>query len=179
MILYDYQCSRSGVEEMTSFKTLLALVMFTIAVQAVAQDSKPSGRVLPDELLLLEPEWVLRNHITNLVKPTYPEEAQTSGIQGEVLVFVWFDHQGKFVEGKILRSAHESLSDAVLKVLKEWRVAPNAPLYPEAHYMSELRFLFVLKNGKAEVDDADDSEQHKVSSEFTKEMTRRKKVSAP
>lgn len=155
---------------------LLPILLMTISLQTVtAQDPQPALPTFPDALLLLESEINCRRHVTKLEKPTYPEDAHKAEIQGEVLAFVWFDKDGKLVEAKILRSPHELLSNAVLAALKSWRIAPNAPLYPEANYMSELRFVFVLNNGIAEVADAAEGEQEKVSSEFTKEVSSRKK----
>lgn len=63
----------------------------------------------------------------------------------------------------------------MLIALKSWRIAPDAPLYPKANYMSELRFVFLLNNGNAEVIEAAEEEQEKVSSEFIKEVSSRKK----
>ena len=156
-------------------KRLLFLLLITLSIHTAAQDPPPTLPSLPDEPLLLERERVCRRHVTKLVKPTYPEDALKAGIQGQVLAFVWFNKDGKLVEAKILRSPHELLSDAVLSALKSWRIAPDAPLYPNANYMSELRFVFVLNNGNAEVIDAAEEEQEKVSSEFTQEVSSRKK----
>lgn len=160
---------------MNPLKISLVILSFAIFPHVVAQDLQRPLPALPEALLLLETEAKCRRHITELEKPTYPEEAQRIGIQGEVLAFVWFDKDGALIETKILRTPHESLSNAVLKALNSWRLAPDAPLYPEANYMSELRFVFVLKDGNAEVVEADKAEQEKVSSEFTKEIERRKK----
>jgi TonB family protein len=156
-------------------KMLVPMVLIAISLQTVAQDPQHTLPSLSNELLLLERERVCRRHLTKLEKPTYPEDAQKAGIQGQVLVFVWFDKTGKLVDAKILRSPGESLSNAVLIALKSWRIAPDAPLYPEANYMSELRFVFVLNNGNAEVADAAEEEQERVSPEFTKEVESRKK----
>ena len=154
---------------------LLPVLFVAISLQTVAQEPQPTRPSFPDALLLLERERVCRRHVTKLEKPTYPEDAQKAGIQGQVLAFVWFDKNGKLVEAKILRSPSDSLSNAVLTALKSWRIAPDAPLYPEANYMSELRFVFVLNNGNAEVAEAAEEEQEKVSPEFTKEVESRKK----
>ena len=156
-------------------KILLLVFFVTMSLHIAAQDPAPMLPSLPDEPLLLERERVCRRHVTKLVKPIYPEDAQKAGMQGQVLAFVWFDKDGKLLEAKILRSPYELLSDAVLTALKSWRIAPDAPLYPKANYMSELRFVFVLNNGNAEVTDAAEDEQEKVSSEFTEEVSRRKK----
>lgn len=156
-------------------KMLLSMLVIALSLPTVAQHPQPTLPSLSNELLLLERERVCRRHVTKLEKPTYPEDAQKAGIQGEVLAFVWFDKTGKLIDSKILRSPNESLSNAVLDALKSWRIAPDAPLYPDANYMSELRFVFVLNNGNAEVADAAEEEQEKVSPEFTKEVESRKK----
>ena len=154
------------------------MFLMTITLQTVAQDPQPVLR-FPDETVLLERERVCRRHVTKLVKPTFPEDAQIAGIEGQVLAFVWFDKNGKLIEAKILRSPHELLSDAVLVALKSWKIAPDAPLYPNANYMSELRFVFVLNNGSADVIDAAEDEQEKVSPEFTQEVFSRKNKARP
>ena len=79
-------------------KKLLPILLITLSIHTAAQDPPPTPLSLPDELLLLERERVCRRHVTKLVKPTYPEDAQKAGIEGQVLAFVWFDKDGKLVE---------------------------------------------------------------------------------
>jgi TonB family protein len=125
--------------------------------------------------VLSGPEHVTRYYLVDPVKPKYPESAQQASIEGEVLVFVRFDKDGKLVETKILRSPDESLSNAVLDALKGCQIKPHAPLYPEATFCSELRFIFSLKSGNPEVSELSEEEQLKVSKEFNQEMQRRMK----
>jgi len=159
-------------------KTLLVVLLISFAFNAVAQDQKPNLLPPAETLLALEPEFVSRHYLTKSAKPKYPEEAQKAGVQGKVLAFVWFDKDGKLVEAKVLSSPDESLSNAVLSALSEWRISPHAPLFPEANYMSEFRFVFSLNDGNADVAEAERTEQEKVSSEFTKEIETRRKNSS-
>ena len=159
-------------------KTLLLVLLISFTVNAVAQDPKPQLLPPPETLLALEPEFVSRHYLTKSAKPKYPEEAKKAGVQGKVLAFVWFDKDGKLVEAKVLSSPDELLSNAVLSALSEWRISPHAPLFPDANYMSEFRFVFSLKDGIADVMEADRTEQEKVSSEFTKEIETRRKNSS-
>ena len=159
-------------------KTLLLVLLIGFTVNIVAQDPKPQLLPPPETLLALEPEFVSRHYLTKSAKPKYPEEAKKAGVQGKVLAFVWFDKDGKLVEAKVLSSPDESLSNAVLSALSEWRISPHAPLFPDANYMSEFRFVFSLKDGIADVMEADRTEQEKVSSEFTKEIETRRKNSS-
>jgi TonB family protein len=141
---------------------------------AKTQDQTQSQEA-PRELFS-EPEFFLRRHLVNSPKPEYPQSAQQAGVQGKVIVFVWFDEKdGNLVEAKPLGSPDESLSKAVVSALKEWRIKPYMPYNPEANHWSELRFVFSLKDGKALVSDAPQAEQRIVSQELSEEIHRRKK----
>jgi outer membrane biosynthesis protein TonB len=161
-------------------KACLIALMFGISLTgvalarqvAVATQAQTPQRALPKPVFV-EPEYFLRKHLHNLTTPAYPLTAQESGIQGEVVVFVWYDKGGNLVEAHPLVSPDESLSKEVLKMLKESKVTVYAPYDPEVNYMSELRFVFSMEDGKADVHNAPETEQRKVSAEFTLEMKRR------
>jgi TonB family protein len=118
-------------------------------------------------------EFFLRKHLINSPKPEYPEPAKRAGIQGQVLVFVWFAKDGSLVEAKTLVSSDESLSKAAITALKEWRIKPFMPYNSEANQVSEVRFVFSLIDGKAEVSNAPEAEQKQVSEECNREIKRR------
>src|SRR5215203_1315917 len=157
----------------------ILLVAAAITPAFWAQESQP--RLLPPHgvMLLLEPEMACRHHLRKVSQPKYPESARQAQIEGEVLVFIWFDKTGNLFEAKILRSPDQSLSDAVLTAVRELHLTPYAPLYPDANFMSELRFEFSLTNGKAEVSNASEEEQMKQSTEFNEEIELRRKKSTP
>ena len=131
-------------------------------------------RIYPEQSVLGYPEYFLRKRLTNSPKPEYPKVALESGIHGEVTTFVWFDKGGELVEATTLRSPDESLSKAVILALKEWRIKPHPPAYPDSNYWSENRFVFSIKDGKGEVSEVPTQEQRKVSDEFNREVSRRK-----
>ena len=131
-------------------------------------------RSYPEQSVFGYSEYFLRKHLTNSPKPEYPKAALESGIHGQVTAFVWFDKAGELVEATTLISPDESLSEAVISALKDWRIKPYAPLYPDPNYWSELRFVFSIKDGKGEVSEVSTEEQRKVSDEFTQEVSRRK-----
>lgn len=83
------------------------------------------------------------------------------------------------VEAKTLRSPHEILSEAALNTVRQWRFEPHAPLFPDANFMGEVRFLFSVANGKFEVLEASKEEQAKQSDEFNEELKRRRSQSTP
>jgi hypothetical protein len=125
------------------------------------------------ENVLIEPEFVTRYFLVNPIKPKYPDTDAQPTDQGEVLIFVKFDKDGKLVETKPLRSPSDKLSQAVIEALADCRIKPSVPSYLDSTYNSELRFIFSIKDGKGEVSDAPEAEQHKVSKEFRAEMKRR------
>lgn len=144
-----------------------------------AQETKAPLLPPPGTTLLLENEMSCRTYVKNATKPKYPEQAKEAGIEGEVLVFLWFDQNGKVVEAKTLRSPHEILSDAALNTVREWRFESRATFFPDAHFMGEVRFLFSRANGKFEVLEVSKDEQAKQSDEFNDELKRRKSQSTP
>jgi TonB family protein len=150
---------------------LLPVALLIVGGGAVAQ-----GQETAPPPTFLEQEHFFRKDTTNKVEPEYPAEAQEAGIQGMVLVFVVVDKDGKVAEVKPLISPHEMLSEAVIKAVKEWRM-PAKPYQaaPDGINWGELRFIFSLKDGKAEVLEAPDEEQRKVSKEFFSERMRREK----
>ena len=159
-------------------RLILVLVVGLTNTIISAQETTP---LLPPRgvKLLLETEMSCRDYIKNPTRPKYPEKAKEAGIEGEVLIFVWFDQNGEMVEAKTLRSPHEILSEAALNTVRQWRFEPHAPLFPDAHFMGEVRFRFSLANGKFEVLEASKEEQAKQSDEFNDELKLRRSQSPP
>lgn len=126
--------------------------------------------------IFMGPEFYIRYYLVAPIKPKYPMAAQEAGIQGKVLVLVWYDGDGNFVEAKPLRPSPDILVEAVTSALKESRIKPPGTSYPKANYFSEMRFLFTLEGEKAAVADVPESEQHEVSKEFNQESKKFKET---
>ena len=109
-----------------------------------------------------------RQMVTHTVTPEYPLEAQEAGIQGQVKLHVLFAAEGHLLKARISDSPHRLLSEAVLEAVKEWRVKNRIP----APVLAELRFVFTLKDGRAEVTDAPEEEQRKKNEGLAKEVCR-------
>lgn len=157
-----------------------SLIIGSCLIGAQAQDAAKTQDQTQNQAtmqgLFSEPEYFLRKHLIVSPEPEYPQAAQQAGIQGKVVVFVWFDEKdGNLVEAKPLVSPDELLSKAVVSALKQWRIKPYMPYNPEAHHWSELRFVFSLKDGNAQVSDATEEEQRTVSQELIQEIHRRRK----
>ena len=102
-----------------------------------------------------------RMFVTHTVAPEYPVEAQQAGIQGQVKLYVVFDRVGRFRKAWVSESPHPLLSEAVLEAIKEWRIKKSNARGGSGLRLGELRFVFTLKDGRAEVTDAPEEEQRK------------------
>jgi TonB family protein len=106
-----------------------------------------------------------------MVTPCYPEDALRAGAQGRVTSVVRFDEGGNLVLIKILESPHLSISRAVIDAVRQWRIkrlfhAGGEP----TRIISELRFHYLIKDGKGRVENSSVEEQTSFSEKFTKVM---------
>ena len=95
------------------------------------------------------------------VTPEYPAEAIAAGAQGLVVAVVRFNAQtNDLVKIKVLQSPHPSITEAVIKAVKEWKIGrwPKVDYGKPVHIQSELYFHFILEDGKGRVEGASDDE---------------------
>ncbi len=107
------------------YMTFLCLMSMVVAAASTTQDplglercalsyyAAASASVLQDQ-----PE------VKKRVEPWYPELLKKAGIEGEVLVQVFIDEQGKVGKTEILKSTHEAFSEAAVKAVKQWEFSP-------------------------------------------------------
>ena len=116
-------------------------------------------------------EKAFRRHFdAHGVAPEYPLEAQEAGIQGQVKLHVVFTREGHLQKARVSESPHRLLSEAVLKSVKEWRIKEDTFTKGGAGLtLGELRFVFTLKDGRAEVTDAPEEEQRKKTNTLDEE----------
>ena len=58
-------------------------------------------------------------------QPKYPRSARRRGLEGEVLVEVWLDAEGKQQQQKLLKSSgHSSLDQSALTAIAKWQFSP-------------------------------------------------------
>ncbi|HWT04059.1 MAG TPA: energy transducer TonB [Pyrinomonadaceae bacterium] len=104
-----------------------------------------------------------RVFVTHTMTPEYPVEAQQAGIQGQVRLHVVFNRKGHLQQARVSESPHRLLSEAVLKAVKGWRIKEDTFTRGGSGLtLGELRFVFTLKDGQAEVTDAPEEEQRKL-----------------
>lgn len=103
-----------------------------------------------------------RLFVIHTVTPEYPLEAEQAGVQGQVKLHVMFDREGRFWKARVSESPHRLLSEAVLEAVKGWRIKKPNLRGGSGLTLGELRFVFTLKDGRAEVTDAPEEEQRKL-----------------
>ena len=158
---------------MTAFVAFLTLMVCSSGRAQTATTDHPQEQIIQGQLFG-EPEYFLRKHVIDSPKPEYPEAAKQGGIQGEVIMFVWFDKFGELIETKPLMSPHESLSEAAVTAVKKWRIKPHTKGVDAADLVSEVRFIFSLSS-EPKVSEAPADEQRTVSEPLKREMERRRK----
>jgi TonB family protein len=61
---------------------------------------------------------------TRDVRPAYPEEARSAGVQGIVIIEAIVDHEGRVRDAEVLRSVAQ-LDDAALDAVLQWEYTPT------------------------------------------------------
>jgi TonB family protein len=112
------------------------------------------GKDAPYLFLILEPAGVGRKKapgdsalsptLISKVNPTYPEEARKKKITGIVRVEALIRKDGTIGEVKVLESPDESLSEAAVQAVRQWRYKPPVDAAGVPHdirYTVTIRFV--------------------------------------
>jgi TonB family protein len=87
-------------------------------VPAPQEKSEKADKPKAAERIIVKPKLVKK------VDPVYPDEAKKEGIEGVVVVEGLTDENGKVVDAKILKAAHELLNKAAVAAVKQWEYRP-------------------------------------------------------
>jgi hypothetical protein len=148
---------------------VFVLVVLVLALGSITLLAKHQGRRKFVDTFGYEP--TLRHEATYTVMPSYPEEAIRDGAQGLFDAATRFDEKGDFDRIKILQSPHPAISKAVEEAVKQWklRVTFTGDGLP-VRQLGELRFHFIIEDGKARVENPSLQEQMVRSEAFLKIM---------
>lgn len=87
------------------------------AATKTAQSAKPTASQPAMPMLVSQPKFKIKP-----VSPSYPRAARRKGLEGEVLVEVWLDKNGKQLKRDIIKSSGvSSLDKAALSAIKKWQ----------------------------------------------------------
>jgi TonB family protein len=67
---------------------------------------------------------IIKPKLVKKVEPVYPDEAKKAGLEGAVVVGGVTDENGKVIDAKILKGAHELLNKAAIAAVKQWEYQP-------------------------------------------------------
>jgi periplasmic protein TonB len=81
--------------------------------------------------------------VIRLVNPKYPTEAWNAGIEGEVVVRVQIDPNGKPIQAKIVKSSSELFNDVVIDAALKSQYSPG--IMPTGPVKTWLRLPFTFK----------------------------------
>lgn len=150
------------------------LLFLCSATSAMAQTSA---------VMNLEPKVVetveayLRRDAVKIATPDYSADALAAGAHGLVIVAVRFDENFDPIKISILQSAHPSITEAVIKAVKEWKIGkqPRIDYGRPQHLQGELRFHFIIENGQGRVADPSLEEMEKWSKPYLESVNKRRK----
>lgn len=75
------------------------------------------------------------------VDPKYPREALKKLIGGKVVLEALIDNKGNVVDAKVIESEHETLNDAAIAAVKQWKYEP----YKKEGKAQKVRYKIELK----------------------------------
>ena len=93
---------------------------------------------------LVRPTFTERKpEIVRLTKPGFPEAARSAAMEGEVLVKVLIDTEGKPLKAKIVTSTNDIFNDAVIDAVMNSQYSPG--VMPSGPVATWLTIPFVFK----------------------------------
>lgn len=92
-----------------------------------------------------KPVWITTGQqpkVLTRIQPDYPELARIARLEGEVILEVVINEEGKIESIKVLNSSNNLFNDAAIKAVTQWRFEPgtinNRPV--KAYYLLTIKF---------------------------------------
>lgn len=98
---------------------------------------------LPTQTVIRRSEGVLRGIAVDKSYPTYPAEAKEQKVEGDVVIEVTIDEEGKVSSTRPV-SGHELLKDVAEKAAKEWTFKPTSLDGKPVKVTGVITFRFLL-----------------------------------
>jgi len=114
-------------------------------------------------------EGGVRHYLTEAPMPRYPDEALADQAHGRIATVVLFGDDFTVFTIKVLKSPHPAISRAVIEAVKDWKTEPvfstdGTPL----RVLTEIRFDFVITDGRGEVRNPSEEEMSVASQDLTR-----------
>jgi len=128
--------------ERCSFIVLLLSLSVATTPNINAQSSK----------IIKVSEGALRQRAIKTVIPPFPNEAKKRKAQGVAVVRLNIDERGEVTSVVVLEAPDPSVRGAVANAVGQWRFKPATWENRPVHLQGKLTFYYVIKRGKARVE---------------------------
>lgn len=146
----DVELGMSRVEELKN-ENLRALAFVEVAAALLERIAKDPAQGVQ---AIRVGEDGMRKSASRIVMPGYPEEALHKAQQGVAVVEVQYDGKGDVTQVAILEAPANSISEALVKALKQWKFVPSKTKDGKlVSIRGKLTFYFRIdKDGKGRVE---------------------------
>ncbi len=104
-----------------SFVAIISVFFFqTLSLDIVNAETKTAAT----QSIIRRSEGVLRGSALNRTAPEYPRAAKEQNVEGDVIVEITIDEEGKVSNARAM-SGHELLVDAAVEAAKQWTFKPT------------------------------------------------------
>lgn len=116
---------------------------FRFKLGSLQQDLASKGVDIPLPNIIRRSEGVLRNNAINKALPQYPALAKTAEVEGDVIVEVTIDEEGKVAVARVV-SGHPLLQSSAIVAAKQWEFNPTLLNDQPIKVSGVLTFRFAL-----------------------------------
>lgn len=130
----------------------------TLKIQAVIEIGRSILEALPEPQQSKEPvvrvgEDGIRKSAVKTVMPSYPADAVKQRKQGTAVVELQYNGKGDVVEASILEAPADSIGDAVISAVKQWKFKTSTVKGQPISVRGKLTFYFIIdESGNARVE---------------------------
>lgn len=125
-----------------SFVAIISVFFFqTLSLDIVNAETKTAAT----QNIIRRSEGVLRGSALNRTAPEYPRAAKEQNVEGDVVIEITIDEEGKVSNARAM-SGHELLVDAALEAAKQWTFKPTKLNDQAVKVSGILTFRFKLGN---------------------------------
>ncbi|MFY9223693.1 MAG: energy transducer TonB [Blastocatellia bacterium] len=123
-----------------SFVAIISVFFFqTLSLDIVNAETKTAAT----QSIIRRSEGVLRGSALNRTAPEYPRAAKEQNVEGDVIVQITIDEEGKVSNARAM-SGHELLVDAAVEAAKQWTFKPTKLNDHDVKVSGILTFRFKL-----------------------------------
>jgi TonB family protein len=128
----------------------VAIICFGICLFMLPFAGEVKGQQKPTKITV--GEITLRKKAIKTVIPRYPKEAIKANISGVAVSEIAVAEDGTVADVKVLESPHQSINDALIEALKQWKFSAFTIKGVPQKVSGKITFYFVLENNKPKIE---------------------------